>query len=122
MNQPMKTCLFITSIVMFSFFTGCVTEEQPKSDEHYFYGYWTGVINEGRSNELNLSYTFYKNNSYLYTIGAQKALGSWELKDDQLILTIAEKSEPFNYTFSDNYTTLLLNPVKFNFSYTVYKQ
>jgi hypothetical protein len=112
----------IFSILLFSQLTGCISEEQTPSDAQYFYGRWAGKLNEGTSSEINLSYQFYKNKTYLYTIGAQQALGSWELTDGHLVLTIAEKSEPFNYTFSDNYTTLLLDPVKFDFSYTVYKQ
>jgi len=122
MNQPLKILVIFLSLTLFSQLTGCVSEEPTPSDAQYFYGLWAGKLNEGTPSEINLSYRFYENNSYLYTIGAQQALGSWELTDGHLVLTIAEKSESFNYTFSDNYTTLLLDPVKFDFSYIVYKQ
>jgi len=108
--------LILFIIVMF--LAGCFDGETPQSKEKkHFLGLW-----KGQAGPNNLSYYFREDGTYHYTIATGSTNGSWELSNDQLILTIRNNSEPFNYSFSNDYQKLTLTPVKFNFSYTVTKQ
>ena len=109
--------LFIISLISLIMFTGCFDNSAKSNEKQYFYGTWKGEVNQ-----VNLTYTFYENNTYYYKIGTSEVLGSWELVNNQLNLTIRGNSELFDYSFSDEYTSLTLNPINFNFSYTIKKQ
>ncbi len=97
--------------------SGCVEENDTSSDKQYFIGTWEGEINE-----INISYTFRTNNTFLYKIGPSQTNGTWILSNDQLTITIRDTSELFNYSFSQSYTKLTLDPVSFEFSYSLTKQ
>ncbi|MEF8848682.1 MAG: DUF4923 family protein [Candidatus Thermoplasmatota archaeon] len=117
MRKDLISIIIISCFIMV-FFTGCINENNNGSNEKkYFLGTW-----EGEVEERYISYEFKKDNTYKYTIKTKKANGTWELSNNQLILTIAGNSHTFNYTFSDNYQSLTLNPVKFSFSYTLEKK
>ena len=114
--------LWIITILILLLFSGCTENTDPSSEKSQFIGYWEGAINKNTSLEKQLTYTFYENDTYLYTIGAKKAIGKWEItEDNQLNLTLT-KSALFNYTFADNHQKLTLQPVSFNFSYTLTKK
>lgn len=114
--------LWIILILILLIFSGCTENTNVSSEKSHFIGYWKGKINEGRSMEKELTYKFYKNDTYRYTIGAKKAIGKWEITEkNQLNLTLAQ-SALFNYTFSDDYQKVTLEPVSFSFSYTLIKQ
>jgi hypothetical protein len=101
------------SLILFS---GCINDENNKQNEKdLFLGTWT-------AEDINLSYIFYKNNTYRYKIGTNDVLGSWKINNSQLNLTLAGNSELFNYSFTDDKKSLTLTPIKFNFSYTLNKQ
>lgn len=109
--------ILIVNIVLFSL-TGCIDKRNnTPSKKNLFLGQWDGEVG-GK----NLTYIFYENNTYKYIIGPSDILGSWHLTDDQLNLSIRGNSELFDYSFSDDYNSLTLDPVKFNFSYTLKKQ
>ena len=105
--------VFLFSIFLLS---GCFEDNNGSTDKKYFVGTWQGDIQQ-----TNFSYIFYSNNSYVYKIGTMQSHGTWTLSNDQLNLTIAGSSTLFNYSFSNGYQSMTLEPMSLPFTYTLQK-
>lgn len=105
----------ITILLIVVGLCGCSESEQRQIniDKEKLIGTWANTsLNEG--NNLTISYTFFSNNTYIAMIGNSENPntlsynGTWEITNNQLIVTIEGKTQTGNYEFSNNDKTITI--------------
>ena len=103
----------ITVLLIVVGLCGCSESEQRQinTDKEKLIGTWANTSSyEG--NNLTISYTFFSNNTYVVTIvhleNTSSYNGTWEITNNQLIVTIEGRTQTGNYEFSNNDKTITI--------------
>jgi len=104
--------------------SGC-TSNPLDTDKNKLVGTWnTDIHQETGFTNYTYVYTFFSDGTLSYTIstiGGNSIPGSWEIKDDKLIINAISQSVNY-YSFSNNDRTLTLTSVSGGASWNLYKQ
>ena len=74
------------------------------SEQNKFVGEW--IDNDGDTHH------FFSDGTFNSISGSQTQSGSWEVKDNKLVITVQGQSLTYSYSFSNNDNTLKLSGIK----------
>ena len=97
------TLLLVSTMTILVCLTGCMSEKDK------FVGTWKTTV---------ITYTFFSDG----TLSVNGISGTYEIKDDKLVISSNDVSGTFDYSFSNDDTTLTLVDVNYGVTTTLQKE
>ena len=128
-KNMLRKCMVLSFILVFVMLSGCnesnESNEKITTEEARIIGTWF-ITDQDASGTMTITYIFGADKTYevigTYNDETEKFIGSWDIVDNKLVVTIEGESQTGYYEFSNNDKKLTITDIETNASTVLTKQ